>query len=121
MPKPKTVQEYIDQTPENARKHLIELRECLKKAAPHAEESLKWSMPAFSLGRVLFTYAAFKNHVGLYPTPSAMQKFEAELENYKTGKGSIQFPLDEPLPKQLITKIAKFRVKDLTENDAKWM
>ena len=110
MHKPQTVAEYIDHAPEGAKSHLMELRECLKKVVPDAEESLKWSMPAFSYKRVLFTYAAFKHHVGFYPTPAAMKPFEKELEPYKTGKGSIQFPLDTPLPIELISKIAQFRV-----------
>ncbi len=78
-------------------------------------------MPAFSLGRILFTYAAFKKHVGFYPTPSAILEFESELKNYKTGKGSIQFPLEKPLPERLVAKIARYRLKELKENDAKWM
>lgn len=121
MQKAKTVAEYIAITNDKARDHLIELRECLKKIVSDAEESLKWSIPAFSYNRVLFTYAAFQNHVAIYPTPAAIKQFEKELQDYKTGKGSIQFPLDQPLPKALITKIAKFRVKDLKENDARWM
>ncbi len=121
MSKSKTVEEYIKQTHEGARPLLQELRECLKKAAPDADEGLKWGMPSFSDGRILFTYAAFQRHVGFYPTPSAMKQFDKELANFKTGKGSVQFPLDEPLPKQLIIKIAKFRVKELKEKDAKWM
>lgn len=121
MTKPETVGEYIDQAPPETQEKLREMRACLREVAPDAEESLKWSMPAFSLDRILFTYGGFKHHVGLYPTPAAVAAFEEELEGYETGEGSIQFPLDEPLPLDLIRAIAAFRVSDLEENDARWM
>lgn len=66
-------------------------------------------------------YAGFKAHIGFYPTPKVLKAFEKELKDYKQGKGSVQFPLDKPLPKTLILKMAKYRIKDLKENDAKWM
>lgn len=119
--KPTTVSEYINQATPEVRKKLKEMRGILKDVTPSAEESIKWSVPAFSYERILYTYAGFKNHVGFYPTPAAMKAFSKELEKYETGKGSIKFPLDKPLPKTLIQKIAKFRIKDLKENDAKWM
>lgn len=121
MTKPETVSEYIDQAPNETQEKLREMRACLGEVAPDAEESLKWSTPAFSLDRILFTYGGFKQHVGFYPTPAAIEEFEEELEGYETGEGSIQFPLDEPLPVDLIREIAAFRVNDLKENDAKWM
>jgi uncharacterized protein YdhG (YjbR/CyaY superfamily) len=117
----KTVTEYIAAAPKGSQKKLREMRAILKKAAPKAEESIKWGTAAFSYERILFTYAGFKQHIGFYPTPSAIRAFKKELKNYKTAKGSIQFPFDTPLPKSLITKIAKFRVKELREKDAKWM
>lgn len=119
--KPTTVTEYIAAAPKASQKHLRELRTCLKGVAPKATESLKWSMPAFSYDRILYTYAGFKHHVGFYPTPAAIRAFKKELAPYKTAKGSIQFPLDKPLPVALIKKIAMFRQKELAENDAKWM
>ncbi len=119
--KPTTVTDYIDQFPPEVRKKLTEMREILKEVTPNAEESLKWSVPAFSYHRILYTYAGFKHHIGFYPTPAVMQVFKKELEKYEIGKGSIQFPLDQPLPKLLIQKIAAFRIKDLKDNDAKWM
>jgi len=119
--KPTTVEEYIEQAPENVREKLREMRSSLKSVSPQAEESLKWSMPAFSYERILFTYAGFKNHIGLYPTPGAIEPFKKELKEYKTGKGSIQFPLDTPLPHELIKKIAQFRIKEVKENGATWM
>lgn len=121
LQKPSTVTEYIAAAPKEGQKHLREMRGILKKAAPKAAESLKWSVPALSYERILFTYAGFTKHLGFYPTPSALQAFARELKNYKTAKGSIQFPYDKPLPKTLITNIAKFRVKELKEKDAKWM
>jgi uncharacterized protein YdhG (YjbR/CyaY superfamily) len=77
-------------------------------------------MPAFSYKRILVTFAAHKQHVGFYPTPSAMKAFADELSKFQTGAGSIQFPLDKPLPLPLIRKITKFRVKELVEQDGKW-
>jgi uncharacterized protein YdhG (YjbR/CyaY superfamily) len=118
--KPKTVNEYINIAPKEARRKLRNMRACLRKAAPKAEESLKWGMPAFSHKRILFTYAGFRYHIGFYPTPSAVRAFAKDLSNFKTAKGSIQFPLDKPLPLPLIRKIARFRVKEERDKDANW-
>ncbi len=119
--KPTTITEYINAAPKEARTKLREMRACLKKAAPGAKESIKWSSPAFSYKRILATFAAFKTHIGFYPTPAALNAFKKEIAKYKTGKGSIQFPYDKPLPTALITKIMKFRVKESLEKDARWM
>ena len=119
--KSKTVPEYIRAAPKEAQKKLREMRACLRKAAPKAQESLKWGMPAFSHKRILFTYAGFKHHIGFYPTPSAVRAFAKDLSKFKAAKGSIQFPLDKPLPLPLIRKIAAFRVKEEKDKDAKWM
>jgi uncharacterized protein YdhG (YjbR/CyaY superfamily) len=118
--KPKTVTEYINAAPREARKKLREMRACLRAAAPEGEESVKWGMPAFSHGRILFAYAGFKNHIGFYPTPSAVKAFAKDLSGFKTAKGSIQFPLEKPLPLSLIRKIAAFRVREEKDRDAKW-
>jgi uncharacterized protein YdhG (YjbR/CyaY superfamily) len=118
--RPKTVNEYISAAPPEARKKLRELRACVRAVAPGAKEELKWSLPAFSYGRILVMYAAFKRHIGFYPTPSAVRAFAKQLAEYKTAKGSIQFPLDQPLPLPLIRKIAAFRVRESTEKDGKW-
>jgi len=118
--KPKTITEYINAAPKEAQKHLREMRACIKKSAPGAKESLKWSMPAFSYNRILVTFAAFKHHIGFYPTPSAMKAFSKDLSQFKTGEGSIQFPLEKPLPLSLIKKITAFRVKESLEKDRKW-
>jgi uncharacterized protein YdhG (YjbR/CyaY superfamily) len=96
------------------------MHKTIRDAAPGAEEVLKWSMPAFSYKRILVTFAAFKNHIGFYPTPSALKAFEKELSDFVTGPGSIQFPLDKPLPIALIRKITELRVKETLADDKKW-
>lgn len=117
--KPTTVAEYIDAAPKESRAKLREMRALLKKAAPGATESINYGVAALSYQRVLFNYAGFKSHIGFYPTPAAIKAFEKELKKFSTAKGSIQFPLETPLPKALITKIAKFRVKELEEKNVK--
>jgi uncharacterized protein YdhG (YjbR/CyaY superfamily) len=119
--KPRTVTEYIDGAASNAQKKLRELRGLLKKVAPDATETLKWGSPVFEAGRILFAYSAYKSHINFMPTGPAMKPFREELAKYKTGKDTIQFPYDKPLPKALIRKIAAFRVKQVKETDARWM
>lgn len=116
---PKSINTYIKQSPVHTRTKLRELYKCIKKCAPGAKEEIKWSMPAFSYHRILVTFAGFKYHIGLYPTPSAIKAFSKELSKFHTAKGSIQFPLDKPLPLPLIKKIVKFRVKELKKEDKK--
>ena len=116
--RPKSVTEYINTAPKGARKKLREMRACIRAAAPRAEESLKWGMPAFSYRRILVTFAAFKHHIGFYPTPSAVRAFANDLSKFVTADASIRFPLDKPLP--LIRKITAFRVRESIEEDAKW-
>ena len=118
--RPKTITEYIDAAPKEARKKLREMRACIRTAAPGAKESLKWGMPAFSYRRILVTFAAFKHHIGFYPTPSAVRAFANDLSKFATAKGSIQFPLEKPLPLPLIRKITAFRVRESIEEDGKW-
>jgi uncharacterized protein YdhG (YjbR/CyaY superfamily) len=115
------IDEYIDSAPPEARKHLRELRTLLRKAAPRATEAIKWGYPVFEEHRILFAFGAFKTHLNLMPTPSAMKPFAKELAKFKTGKGSIQLPYDQPLPRGLLRKIAAFRVRELSEKDVKWM
>jgi uncharacterized protein YdhG (YjbR/CyaY superfamily) len=117
---PKSVGEYIDAAPKEARQKLREMRACVRKAAPGAKESIKWRMPAFSYRRILVMFAAFKNHIGFYPTRSAMSAFAKELSKFTTGGGSIQFPLEKPLPIALIRKITALRVRESLEKDGKW-
>ena len=114
------ISKYIAAAPKEARAKLREMRATIASAAPGATQSLKYSMPAFSYDRILVAFAAFKNHIGLYPTPSAVRAFRKELAGYKTAKGSIQFPLAAPLPKALIRKITAFRVAELKARHAKW-
>ncbi len=118
--KPKTVDEYIQAAPPQAQAKLRAMRACIRKAAPDAQESLKWSMPAYSDRRILVMFAAFKHHVSLFPTPSAVKAFAKDLKGFKWAKGSIQFPLEKPLPLPLIRKITVFRVRESAEQDAKW-
>ncbi len=117
---PKSVTEYINSAPQAARKKLRELRSCIRASAPGATEGLKWGMPAFSYRRILVTFAAFQHHIGFYPTPSAVKAFAQDLEKFATAKGSIQFPLEKPLPLPLIRKITAFRVRESLEKDGKW-
>ena len=118
--KPQNIDEYIAAAPKEAQKRLRAMRDCIRKAAPGAEEGLKWSIPAFSYKRILVTFAAFKNHIGFYPTPSAVKAFAPALTQFKTASGSIQFPHDKPLPLPLISKITAFRVHESLAKDEKW-
>jgi uncharacterized protein YdhG (YjbR/CyaY superfamily) len=119
-PRPKSITEYINASPKAARKKLREMRASIRASAPGAKESLKWGMPAFSYERILVTFAAFQHHIGFYPTPSAVRAFAKDLAKFVTAPGSIQFPLDKPLPLALIRKITKFRVRESVEKDKKW-
>jgi len=118
--KPTTVSEYIKDASPEARKKLREMRACVRAVAPGAKEELKWGMPALSYRRILVIYAAFKKHIGFFPTGAATRAFAKKLTKYKTGKGSIQFPLDQPLPLALIRQIAAFRVRESKREDKKW-
>lgn len=119
-PRPKTIAEYVNAAPPGAQKKLREMRAVIRAAAPKATESIKWGMPAFSHHRILVMFAAFKRHIGFYPTPSAVKAFTKELSKFATAKGSIQFPMDKPLPLPLIRKITAFRVRESVERDGKW-
>ena len=118
--RPENITEYIKAAPKEAQKKLREMRACIRASAPGAKESLKWGMPAFSHRRILVTFAAFKHHIGFYPTPSAVKAFAKDLSKFATAKGSIQFPLEKPLPLPLIRKITAFRVRESVEEDRKW-
>jgi uncharacterized protein YdhG (YjbR/CyaY superfamily) len=120
MEKPKTITEYIQSAPEAAQPKLWELLEILRKAAPGAEENLKWGQPALSYEWILFQFAGFKKHVGLYPHPDVVRAFEDRLSEYKTSSSTIQFPLDKPLPSELIYEIAIYRVRESKEKGVKW-
>jgi O-6-methylguanine DNA methyltransferase len=108
----KNIDEYILSSPPEVQKKLSAVRKIVKRIIPQAEEAIKYSMPTFVLNGNLLHFAAFKKHLGLYPAPNAIIKFKKELAKYLTSKGAIQFPLDEPLPINLIKKIIKFRVEE---------
>jgi uncharacterized protein YdhG (YjbR/CyaY superfamily) len=118
--KPDSIAEYIKAAPKETQDKLREMHACIRAAAPGAKESLKWGMPSYSYQRILVTFAVFKHHIGFFPTPSAMKTFGKILSEFKTGKGSIQFLLEKPLPLSLIRKISKFRVRESLERDGKW-
>jgi uncharacterized protein YdhG (YjbR/CyaY superfamily) len=111
--KPKNIDEYIAAFPSETQEILEQVRQTIKKAAPNAKEKISYAIPTFTLNGNLVHFAAFKNHIGFYAMPSGNEAFQEELSSYKSGKGSIQFPLDKPIPLDLITKIVNFRV---TEN-----
>jgi uncharacterized protein YdhG (YjbR/CyaY superfamily) len=100
---------------------LQKLYTVLKKVAPNATEAIKWGNPVFEEGRILFAFSAHKAHINFAPTPAALDAFRDELAKHKTGKGTLQIPYDKPVPSDLIRRIATFRVKDVRENDARWM
>jgi uncharacterized protein YdhG (YjbR/CyaY superfamily) len=118
--KPKSVADYIAAAPKQSQNKLREIRACIRATAPNASEGLKWSMPAYSHARILVMFAGFNRHIGFYPTPSAIRAFAKDLAKYKFAAGSIQFPLDQPLPLALIRKITAFRVKENASKDVKW-
>ena len=109
---PKDVDHYIATFPNNVQTILRKLRTTIRKAAPGARETINYGIPAFSLEGSLVHYAAFKKHIGLYPRRSAINKFKAELSGYEMAKGTVRFPIGEPVPLDLISKIVKFRVKE---------
>ena len=114
-----TMDEYIHTFPEDVRKILNELRQTIKEAAPGAEETINYQMPTFTLNGNLVHFAVFKNHIGFYPTPTGIEAFQEELTPYKGAKGSVQFPVDEPLPLPLIRRIVEYRVKENLERKQK--
>lgn len=119
--KPTTISDYVNSLLPAARERSNELPACLRRAAPDAEEGLKWGNPAFTQKRVLFAFAAYKDHINFYPTPAVIDFFKDELSDYQTTSSGVQLPLDKPIPSDLIDKLAKYRLKDVLENDARWM
>lgn len=107
-----TIGDYIATFPESTRVLMEELRGLIREAAPEAEETISYQMPAFKLNGNLVYFAGYKNHIGFYPTGSGISAFIDQLSAYKTSKGTVQFPLDKPLPADLITKMVKFRVEE---------
>ena len=109
---PKNIDEYIAAFPHDVQEVLKKIRMAIRKAAPDAEETIKYQMPTFTLNGNLVHFAAFKKHIGFYPVPTGIEKFKKELSVYEGGKGSVRFPLDKPIPFGLISKMVKFRVKE---------
>ncbi|MEO6192443.1 MAG: DUF1801 domain-containing protein [Thermoanaerobaculia bacterium] len=112
---PRDIDEYIAGFPEDVREILEKLRMTIREAAPDAEEAIKYRMPTFTLNGNLVHFAAFKKHIGFYPAPRGIEEFKDELSAYKGAKGSVQFPLDRPVPFELISRIVKFRVRNQLE------
>lgn len=112
------IDEYVACFPKDVQDILQKIRGIIRKAAPDAEEAIKYQIPTFVLNGNLVHFAAFQKHIGFYPTPSGIDQFKHELSVYKSAKGSVQFPLDAPIPFSLITKIVKFRVKETREKAA---
>ena len=112
---PKNIDEYITVFPQDVQEILEKIRLTIRKAAPDAEETISYRMPTFTLKGNLVHFAAFKKHIGFYPTPTGIEKFQEELSVYEGAKGSVRFPLDKPIPFTLISKIVKFRAKENLE------
>lgn len=108
----KSIDEYILQFSPHIQEILQMLRKVIKEAAPDAQEKISYQMPTFVLHGNLVHFAAFKNHIGFYPTPSSIEAFKDELSKFKGGKGSVQFPIEEPIPYEIISEIVKFRVNE---------
>jgi uncharacterized protein YdhG (YjbR/CyaY superfamily) len=114
-----TIDEYIQGFPPHVQAILSELRSTIRQAAPQAVEKIAYRIPTFYLNGNLVHFAAFQHHIGFYPAPSGIARFQKELKRYRSAKGSVQFPLDEPLPLELIAKIVEFRVAENSRKKAK--
>jgi uncharacterized protein YdhG (YjbR/CyaY superfamily) len=108
----KTIDEYIATFPKNVQIILEEMRQAIKNAAPDAEEAISYQMPTFKLKGNLVYFGAFKNHIGFYPTSSSIEAFKEELSGYEVTKGTVRFPLNEPIPFDLVKKMVRYRVKE---------
>lgn len=113
MKSPKDVDEYIAGFSKEVQAILEMIRGTIQKAAPEAKETIKYQIPTIVLGENLVHFAAFKHHIGFYPTPSGIQAFKHELAHYKSAKGSVRFPIDEPMPLSLIDRVVRFRVEEV--------
>jgi uncharacterized protein YdhG (YjbR/CyaY superfamily) len=110
-----SIDDYIDCFPEHAQKKLVEMRKIIGEEAPQAQEKISYQMPAFFLNGSLVYFAAHSKHIGFYPTSSGIKAFKSKLTKYKSSKGAVQFPMDQPLPKALIRQMVKFRVVENTK------
>ena len=114
--KARSIDDYIAEFPAATQKVLKQMRALIKKTAPAATETISYAIPTFDLnGRHLVHFAAFESHIGFYPTPSGIEAFQQEIKQYRSAKGSVQFPLDEPLPKDLIRRIVEFRIEEVSK------
>jgi len=114
-----SIDDYISHFPEDVQNILRKTRQVIRAAAPEAEEKISYQMPTFYLHGNLVHFAAYKNHIGFYPAPSGIEAFKTDLSVYKGAKGSVQFPINEPMPLELIKKIVEFRVKENIEKHKK--
>jgi uncharacterized protein YdhG (YjbR/CyaY superfamily) len=112
MKQTNTIDSYISQFPEDIKAHLMKIRQTIRECAPTAQETISYRIPTFKLNGNLVHFAAFKDHIGFFPTSSARLVFKKELSAYKGGTGTIQFPYDRPIPYNLIRRIVKYRVKE---------
>ncbi len=115
---PKDIDEYIAGYPEEVQEILDKIRTTIREAAPGAEETMGYGIPTFKLEGNLVHFGAYKKHIGFYPAPRGIEAFKEELSPYAGGKGTVQFPLDQPIPYELIAKIVRFRVQDNLERAA---
>lgn len=113
------IDEYIADFPKETQLILEQIRATIRKSAPEAEETISYRMPAYKQNGVLVYFAACKNHIGFYPTASGIANFKAELSGYKSSKGAVQFPIENPIPLDLIAKIVQFRVKENLNKSSK--
>jgi uncharacterized protein YdhG (YjbR/CyaY superfamily) len=115
-----TIDEYITSFPADVREILEKMRQAIHEAAPDATETISYQMPTFRLhGKNLVYFAGFQHHIGFYPVPSGIEAFKKELSVYKQGKGSVQFPLDQPIPYELVKKIVRFRAGENAKSGGK--
>lgn len=115
----KSIDQYISTFPKETQTRLTQMRQTIQKAAPEAKEKISYQIPTFTLHSNLVHFAAFEHHIGFYPTPGAIEAFKKDLSGYKQAKGSVQFPIDKPLPLELISKIVKYRVKENSDRKQK--
>ena len=117
MTKPKDIDDYIKDFPPEMQLLLEQMRKTIKNLVPQAEEVISYGMPAFKMNGMIAWFGGFKNHIGFYPAPMSVEVFREELSVYKQGRGSVQFPLDKPLPLDLIIRIVMFRISENQQKD----
>lgn len=116
---PENISDYISNFPAQIQVMLEDLRETIRETAPEAEETINYGIPTFTLNGNLVHFAAYKKHIGFYPAPSGIEAFQSELSGYQMAKGSVQFPIDQPLPLELIRRIVAFRKQENLSNEKK--